>query len=124
MQQAVWTVDEACNRLEVGGLQWPGNQQVIAALRQQAAALAASEAVLAHRWECQQSLERTVQALRGDVAAMQARVDGLEAAQIEAYDAGFMASGEGWNGEYGPDTDSHYYLEKRNEYFAAIAARR
>lgn len=41
-------------------------------------------------------------------------------ASLAAYDAGFMASSEGWNGEYGGDTDSRYYLQKRAEYFDAL----
>lgn len=45
-----------------------------------------------------------------------------DARLIAAYDAGFEASSEGWNGEYGGNTDSPYYINKRNEYFAALAS--
>lgn len=41
-----------------------------------------------------------------------------------AYDAGFMAAGEGWNGEYpgdAPQTD--YYKQKRAEDLAALSER-
>lgn len=44
----------------------------------------------------------------------------LAEALIKAYDVGFANSGEGYNGEYGADVLSDYYIQTRAEAIALI----
>lgn len=59
--------------------------------------------------------------LAAEIESLRQRAEAAEARLIDAYDAGFMASDECWNGEHGPDTENRFYVEKRTRELAAIA---
>lgn len=70
--------------------------------------------------ECADDLRHVIDGCAGEVEALKQELAAAREALVAAYDAGFMASGEGWNGEWGGDTDSAYYIEKRTENLATL----
>jgi hypothetical protein len=56
-----------------------------------------------------------------DRATLLRLLDAVREVKEAAFDAGFMASGEGWNGEYpGDASQSDYYKEQRAKALSAL----
>ena len=63
---------------------------------------------------------KTPEILRGCADEITRLRAALAEALIKAYDVGFANSGEGYNGEYGADVSSDYYIQTRAEALALI----